>query len=665
MPTQEMMMEPPCAASVIEAANNYLSFGLSPTPLTPNTKTPYTTNWTSLRLTPDQITTQFNADDNIGILTGVDNVISVDCDWLESGELAQYLLPSSWMFGRGGHVRHILLKSDVKTTAFDAPLSFGKEHRRIIEILSKGKQVMSPPSWHPNGEQVIWINAPDSKPIAEVSSGDLLKRVGAIAGCALLTRLWEDLEGTRQDTCLALSGALFHAGWPRQHIEKMLGSLLTVVKDEEKRQRAKAISSTLTKAESGDAVTGLPALSNILDDDVVTCLVKWWHLGNSTLELTFGGTSVVFDDEDNATTDWTITEQTLNLISANDIKPEPVKWLWNQWLAEGKLEILAGTPGTGKTTLTLAMAAIISKGGIWPDGDKADKGNVIIWSGEDDANDTVIPRLMANGADLNNIHIVGNVENGTEHKPFDPATDLPLLLDALTAIENIKLIIVDPVISLVSGDSHKNSETRRALQPLVTLASKIGACVLGISHLTKGSAGKDPVERISGSLAFGALARVVLIAARSADTESTDQRILARAKSNVGIDQGGFAYDVEITTLPHHAAIEAMKIKWLQPLPGSARELLAIAEQVPDDEPVNEAEQHEVVVWLKQVLADGPLDSKKVEQLAKECGYSRSRLHRYRKQAGVEANVEGFGKDKHCEWSLPTEDSNNETSTTS
>ena len=79
----------------------------------------------------------------------------------------------------------------------------------------------------------------------------------------------------------------------------------------------------------------------------------------------------------------------------------------------------------------------------------------------------------------------------------------------------MRLVIVDPIISaLGSFDSHKNAETRQALQPFVDAAAGTKAAVLGIAHFSKGTAGREPLERVSGSLAFGALARVVLGAAR-------------------------------------------------------------------------------------------------------------------------------------------------------
>ncbi len=148
------------------------------------------------------------------------------------------------------------------------------------------------------------------------------------------------------------------------------------------------------------------------------------------------------------------------LIRGDSVTPEALRWLWDGWLAAGKFHVLAGQPGTGKTTLALAFAATVSSGGRWPDGTRAEPGNVLIWSGEDDAKDVLVPRLRAMNADMERIFFVGTVQVGGESRAFDPATDLPALAHKLLSIGGARLLIVDPIVSAVSGDSHKNAETR-------------------------------------------------------------------------------------------------------------------------------------------------------------------------------------------------------------
>lgn len=210
----------------------------------------------------------------------------------------------------------------------------------------------------------------------------------------------------------------------------------------------------------------------------------------------------------------------VSVIAADRLPPEPIAWLWDGWLARGKVHLLAGAPGTGKTSVALALTATLTTVGRWADGSTAAAGPVLIWSGEDDPRDTLVPRLIACGADLSRIHFVGSVTEEDGIRAFDPARDADLLRDQAAVMDPPPaLLIVDPIVSAVNGDSHKNAEVRRGLQPLVDQAIAVRCVVLGISHFTKGTAGRDPVERVTGSLAFGALARVVLAAAKVSEAD--------------------------------------------------------------------------------------------------------------------------------------------------
>lgn len=327
--------------------------------------------------------------------------------------------------------------------------------------------------------------------------------------------------------------------------------------------------------------------------------------------------------------------RTVVLACGTDLVPQPVAWLWRDWLALGKLHILAGAPGQGKTTIALAMAATVSTGGLWPDTERCALGNILIWSGEDDPADTLLPRLLAMGADRGRCHFIKGTraEDGTI-SPFDPATDLAALRNAIQTIGGIKLLIVDPVVSAVAGDSHKNTEVRRALQPLVDLAEACGCAVLGITHFAKGGQGSDPAQRVVGSVAFTAVARIVMVAAKVQSDEGEDARVLARAKSNIGPDNGGFEYHLEQREpLP---GIQASCVAWGHAVEGSARDLLTY----PDDG--DDLEARDVVGFLRGLLADGPASAKTIFKDGEGAGYSRDQIKRASKRLGVEKRKDGM-----------------------
>lgn len=330
---------------------------------------------------------------------------------------------------------------------------------------------------------------------------------------------------------------------------------------------------------------------------------------------------------------------TVELLHAADLKPEPIRWLWPGWLARGKLHVLAGAPGTGKTTLAMDLAACVTSGRALPSGWKPERGHVLIWSGEDDPKDTLVPRLLAAHADVTRACFVGDVHGEDGPRPFDPARDVDRLAAACARIDSIALLIVDPLVSAVAGDSHRNAEVRRGLAPLVDLAVRLDAALLGITHYSKGTGGRDPLERISGSLAFGALARVVLGTVRQQGEDETERKlVLARAKSNIGPDGGGFTYAFEQVDSRRFPGVSASRIVWGAELQGTARELLA------EPEPEADEEARDATHWLRELLATGPMPAKEVRNRGDEAGFAWRTLQRTMRRAGVESRRGGFGQ---------------------
>lgn len=335
---------------------------------------------------------------------------------------------------------------------------------------------------------------------------------------------------------------------------------------------------------------------------------------------------------------------------AADVKPEPITWLWPGWLAAGKFNVFGGAPGTGKTTLALAMAATVTTGGRWPDGSSSPVGSVAIWSGEDDAKDTLVPRLTAAGANLSRVYFISGINDSDGPRAFDPAHDMEPLAAKLEEIGDVRLLIVDPIVSAISGDSHKNAEVRRGLQPLADLAATMRCALLGVTHFTKGTAGREPVERITGSLAFGALARIVIVAAARQEEDGTCTRMLLRAKSNIGPDSGGFGYSLLQTELQAYPGIFASYATWGDPIDGTARDLLASAETISDGDGGTLEDAKRFLVGL---LEDGPQPTKNIRADADGAGYSWATIRRAQKALGVDAVREGFGKGGTWVWKLP------------
>jgi putative DNA primase/helicase len=334
--------------------------------------------------------------------------------------------------------------------------------------------------------------------------------------------------------------------------------------------------------------------------------------------------------------------RSVSLIRGTDIQPESVSWVWNGWLAAGKMQVLGGAPGTGKTTIAMSLAATVTVGGRWPDGSKSPIGNVVIWSGEDDPADTLIPRLVLSGADLSRIYFIGDVRDGNEQRSFDPAKDMEPLQRKLSEIGDVRLLVVDPIVSAIAGDSHKNAEVRRGLQPLVDLAGLMRCALVGITHFSKGTGGRDPVERLTGSLAFGALARVVLVAAKHQEEgeDGRTVRLFCRAKSNIGPDDGGFEYDLQQSELKTHPGIFASSVLWGAAVEGAARELLATADATGDDG--EGGTLADAKAFLLDLLADGPVGTKAIRADADGAGYSWATIRRALKAVGAESHKSGM-----------------------
>jgi len=336
------------------------------------------------------------------------------------------------------------------------------------------------------------------------------------------------------------------------------------------------------------------------------------------------------------------------LRSATEITPEKTDWLVHDWLAKKSLNLIAGIAGTGKTTLSLEIVSLVTNGEYFPDGTKVQMGNVVIWTGEDGIADTIIPRLKAMGADLTKVYVVDGVTTLNKNRVFDPSIDIPALEKAIKKIGNVALIVVDPIVAVVNGDSHKNAEVRNDLTPITDLARALNVAVIGITHFSKGSEGKNPLERVTGSLAFTAVARVVLVASKITHENGEECRIFVRVKNNLGPDSGGFEYSIEQVEID--GGITASKIKWGNAIEGSARELLNDAESNDKGTAIEDC-----MKFLSDLLKDGAMFSNEVFQDCEANGYSKATVNRAKEKLGIKptkAKGTAYGS---WEWTLPKE----------
>jgi putative DNA primase/helicase len=200
----------------------------------------------------------------------------------------------------------------------------------------------------------------------------------------------------------------------------------------------------------------------------------------------------------------------LDVVCMADVKPSAIDWLWQNWIALGKVSVLAGDGGRGKSTILCDLTARATTGNTWPDGAaRCAPASVIILAAEDDVGDTLAPRLLAAGADLARVFVIRSVRDESQRRRgFNLQADLERLEAEIRKHDNVRMVIIDPVSSYLGKvDSHKNADVRSVLEPLGAMASRLSVAVLCNNHFSKG--GGSANSRIIGSVAFTAQARAV------------------------------------------------------------------------------------------------------------------------------------------------------------
>ncbi|HSW01838.1 MAG TPA: AAA family ATPase [Sedimentisphaerales bacterium] len=322
------------------------------------------------------------------------------------------------------------------------------------------------------------------------------------------------------------------------------------------------------------------------------------------------------------------------VLCLDDIRENPVHWLWPGRVGLGRITLLVGRPGEGKSFLTTDMAARVTQGLAWPDGSPCPAGSVLLISAENDPADTIRPRLRAHGADLRRVHLLSVVRRtDSDGRPYDSLFSLADLEDlerAATRCPDCRLIVIDPIGSFLGGeiDAHRENEVRSVLTPVGALAERCGVAILLVAHRRK-SPGPNADDMALGSRAFTAVSRSVLHLMR--DSQDRSRRLLLAGKNNNAPEAKGLAFAIrsEADGLP--------RICW----ESGHVEITADQAMRQENRESSEGDKTAVqraVTWLQDALADGPVPSADVLTHAKAQGISQRTLERAKESLGVRSD---------------------------
>ena len=342
---------------------------------------------------------------------------------------------------------------------------------------------------------------------------------------------------------------------------------------------------------------------------------------------------------------------------ASAVSIEPVAWLWPDRIALGKLTLIAGEAGLGKSQISLAVAAAVTTGGEWPCGEgRAPAGSVIILSAEDDAADTVVPRLMAAGADCDRVCLVTGVRD-QRRRTFDLSADLVLLEREIARLGDVRLIVIDPISSYLGAkvDSHVNAAVRGALEPVSELAARFGVAIVAITHPPKGT-GTTAINRFIGSVAFVAAPRAAFMVTRDAEDES--RRLFLPVKNNLAPLGSGLGFRLEQRTVgdPGKGILGSSVVWDREPVTVTADQALQAADAQDSDDRTERTHAEE---FLLDLLAGGPVATAEVKREATAAGLSWATVRRAKSHLGIRPvrraeSGDGLGDRGHWYWSLPT-----------
>jgi AAA domain len=325
------------------------------------------------------------------------------------------------------------------------------------------------------------------------------------------------------------------------------------------------------------------------------------------------------------------------IVRMSTVDPEHVDWLWSGRIPLGKLTLVDGDPGRGKSTFMLDLAARVTTGSPLPDGTQlGDPRSVVLMTAEDGLADTVRPRLDAAGADPARVVVIEAVpvyddEGNMTLRPPSLPRDLGFL-ERVIREEKAALGLIDVLAAYLGADvdGHVDKDVRRALMPLAKMAERTGAAIIAARHLTKARGG-NAIYAGGGSIGIIGAARSALIIGDDPSDETGDRRILAVAKSNLAAIPTALAYRL-VSAHEHGCA----RIEWLGATDHTADDLVSVESRE------QHTERDEATDFLRELLADGPMAAKDTKAAARGAGIAERTLTRARQDLHVVVDRAGF-----------------------
>jgi putative DNA primase/helicase len=349
-----------------------------------------------------------------------------------------------------------------------------------------------------------------------------------------------------------------------------------------------------------------------------------------------------------------VQTDTLVTALAADLEMRGVEWLWRGRFALGKIGLIAGLPDYGKGQIAAFLAAAVTATIELPcDEGTAPQGNVIWFNAEDDARDTVLPRLVAAAAETTRVHFVNGTRKNGEDKTFNLAIDLPLLRKEIERIGNVVVVIIDPIsayLGVGKVNSHAQNDVRGVLTPLKELAEELHVAVIGICHFNKKVDVTSALLRVSDSIAYTAAARSVYVVLD--DPEDKNSKLFVKAKNNLAADNKALRYGFGVKKVGQDARlgknIEAPFVVWHpQHVELTANEAMSAAAG-PSGYAKREAKE-----FLLERLQAGPVKADDIVEEAKQNGITLATLRRVKKDLQIKSRKTPGNFDGAWTWELP------------